>query len=387
MFKRLLNPSLSRSFFLFGPRSSGKSTLLHGLFPESDALWIDLLDPDLERSLSQAPSRLSARLEQEAATRHRKWVVIDEIQKIPELLSVVHQWMQRKQFHFAMTGSSARKLKRGAANLLAGRASWFELSSLSHLEVGADFDLEASLRWGTLPEIFELSDADRARFLKSYCNLYLKEEVVAEQLVRKVQPFRNFLELVALQNSQMINYSKFARDCQVDVTTIQTYFEILVDTLVAIELAPFDESIRKRQRKNSKFYFFDTGVTRAMARQIDEPLHSRTSHYGRVFEQWVITEVHRLMKALEKDWRLSYLTTRDGAEVDLIIDRGRSSRLAIEIKSTEQVQPMEVAAFERLAADISGARTILISKDPTPQKYGRVECLPWKTAFQEIFQV
>jgi len=222
MFDRLLKLPLSRSFFLFGLRSAGKSTLLKQVLPESEALWIDLLDPDLERTLARSPSRLIGMLNQEAVTSNRKWVVIGEIQKVPSLLSVVHQFIHKKQFHFAMTGSSARKLRRGAANLLGGRASWFELSSLTHLELG-QFNLDAALNWGTLPEIFELSEADRKRFLKAYCTIYLKEEIVAEQLIRKVQPFRNFLELVALQNAQIINYSKFARDCGVDATTIQAY--------------------------------------------------------------------------------------------------------------------------------------------------------------------
>ncbi len=385
MFNRLLNPPLTRSFFLFGPRSTGKSTLLRKILPESEALWVDLLDVDMEKSLAQSPGRLAALLTQECATKQRKWVVIDEIQKIPELLSVVQQFIQKKQFLFAMTGSSARKLRKGAANLLGGRAFWFEISSLTHIEIGERFDLNSALKWGTLPEIFDLQDSDRMRYLRAYCNIYLKEEIVAEQLVRKVQPFRDFLELVAIQNAQIINYSKFARDCQVDVTTIQTYFEILKDTLVGLELPAFHTSVRKRQRANSKFYFFDTGVCRAMAGLIDESLNPKTTLYGKYFEQFIITEIHRLIKCFEKEWKLSYLMTKDGAEVDLIIDRGSTDRIAIEIKSNDQVDELEVSAFERLAQDIPHAKLLFISQDPVAMKYGTVECLHWRDAIRMIF--
>lgn len=387
MINRSLTPSLSRSFFLFGPRSTGKSTLLREILPSSQALWLDLLDPELEKKLSRSPSQLSAILEQELASSRRPWVVIDEVQKVPDLLSIVQQYIQKKKFRFALTGSSARKLKRGGANLLGGRASWFELYPLTYLELGDRFDLDSALNWGSLPEIFELTEKDRARFLGAYSGIYLKEEIVAEQLVRKVQPFRNFLELVALQNGQIINYSKFAKDCGVDVTTIQTYFEILQDTLVGFELRPFHESIRKRQRKNPKFFLFDTGVTRAMAGLLDDPINPRTPLYGKYFEQFVVNEIYRLIRYEEKSWKLSYLTSKDGAEIDLIVEK-KNERIAIEIKSTEQVDLIEVRAFERIARDLPGQdlRLMYISRDKTAQKHGDVECLPWKEALETIFK-
>ncbi len=386
MFKREFSPPLSRSFFLFGPRSTGKSTLLKALLPESKAIWIDLLDPEVERAFSQSPSRLTAVLDQELSSpKKRAWVVIDEVQKVPELLSIVHQHIQRKHFRFALTGSSARKLKRGAADLLAGRASWFDLFPLTHHELGKAFHLESVLKWGSLPEVFELSEADKKRFLRSYCNVYLKEEVIAEQLVRKTQPFRNFIELVALQNAQIINYTKFARDCGVDVVTIQTYFEILQDTLVGFELQPFDESVRKRTRKNPKFYLFDTGVTRALAGLLDDSLTPQSGLYGKYFEQFLIVEIYRLIKYAEKDWRLSYLATKDGAEVDLIIEKSKTQRIAIEVKSSPKIDTKEVAAFERLAKDIGAVKMFYLSQDKSSQKHGQVHCLHWRDALIKIF--
>jgi uncharacterized protein len=385
MFNRTLSLPLSRSFFLFGPRSTGKSTLLRLHLPESKALWLDLLDPRLERELARDPSRLSAFLESERKRKApRKWVVIDEVQKVPELLSLVHQWIGKKQFHFAMTGSSARKLKRGGADLLGGRASWFELYSLAHDEIGDCFNLSDVLRWGSLPEIFELSPMDRVRFLQSYAQIYLKEEVIAEQLIRKIQPFRNFIELAAIQNAQIINYSNFARDCNVDVVTIQSYFEILQDTLVGFELPAYHASIRKRQRTNPKFYFFDNGVVRALAGSLEDSLRSGTSAYGLLFEQFVVSEIFRMMKAREKSWRLSYLTTRDGAEIDLIIEKARGEKWAIEIKSSNRVDPKEVSRFERLTKDIPEAKALMISQDLIAQRFGTVECLPWLDALKML---
>jgi predicted AAA+ superfamily ATPase len=387
MFNRLLKPSLTRSFFLFGPRSTGKSTLLKKLLPETKALWIDLLDPEIERELSQSPSKLIAILDQEFQNgKKRKWVVIDEVQKVPELLSIVHQFIQKKKFLFALTGSSARKLKRGSADLLGGRASWFELYSLTNLEIGKKFDINSALKWGSLPEIFELKDQDKIRFLRAYSNIYLKEEIIAEQLVRKVQPFRNFLELVALQNAQIINYTKFAKDCGVDVTTIQTYFEILKDTLIGFELQPFHVSIRKRQRTNPKFYLFDNGITRALANMLEESIQPKTSTYGKYFEQYIVTEIFRLMKAYEKDWKLTYLASKDGKEIDLIIEKSPRKRIAIEIKSYSNVDEVEVRSFERLARDIPSAELFFISQDKINKKFGEVQCLFWKDALNEIFE-
>ncbi len=384
MFKRLIHLSLTRSFFLFGARSTGKSTLLRELLPETKALWIDLLDPDLERTLSQSPSKLSALLEFEKKHQNRTWVVIDEIQKVPELLSIVQQFLHQKQIRFAMTGSSARKLRRGASNLLAGRASWFELFPLTHLELDEQFELQSVLNWGSLPEIFELTQKDKIRFLKAYCNIYLKEEILAEQLIRKVQPFRNFIELVALQNGQIINYSKFATDCGVDLTTIQTYFEILQDTLIGFMLLPFHESIRKRQRKNPKFYLFDTGVTRALAGHLEGSLEPRTSAYGRYFEQWIINEIYRFAKCFEQEWRFSYLTTKEGAEIDLILEIHRAHLIAIEIKSYDRIDEKEVFAFERLASDLPHAKLLFISQDQKSQRYGNVDCLHWQKALVHL---
>ncbi len=294
--------------------------------------------------------------------------------------------MSKKQFHFALTGSSARKLKRGGANLLAGRASWFELFGLSTVELGDRFEIEDSLNWGSLPEIFSLNEMDRIRYLKAYAQVYLKEEILAEQLVRKAQPFREFLTLAALQNAQIINFSKFGRDCGVDTTTVQNYFEILCDTLVGFLIQPYHRSIRKRQRTNPKFYFFDTGVTRALAGSLESKLTPQTTAYGKMFEQFVVTEIYRRAKSLEKDLKLSYLTTKDQGEIDLIVEQTSHPPVAIEIKSSRSVDEVAVRRFSRLASDIPKAIPLWISQDPTPKRIQGVECLPWNRGIEFLMQ-
>lgn len=383
MIERAISLSNKRSFFLFGARGTGKTTLLKEYFSKDPPVWVDLLDPELEARLQRHPNLL---LDLTSKTKPQEWVVIDEIQKIPELLGIVHQLIREKKINFALTGSSARKLKKSGADLLAGRASWFELFPLMQDELGARFELSEVLRFGSLPEIFELDELEKVRYLKSYCNTYLKEEVIAEQLVRKVQPFRNFLNLAAIQNGQIVNYSKFAKDALVEVPTIQTYFEILADTLLGFELLPFHESIRKRQRKNPKFYFFDLGVSRALAGEIDSKVFEGTYTYGKLFEHFVILEVYRKIKTHERDWNLSYLQTKDGAEIDLIVERSKRDRLVIEVKSSVQVDEKEVNQLERLGGEIMNSRLIYVSRDPIERKIGGVDCIHWNTLCQNLLK-
>ncbi len=361
---------------MLGARGTGKTTLLKSHFSKTQALWFDLLDPELEARLQQRPNLL---LEYAQKLKPHDWVVIDEIQKIPALLGIVHQLIRDKKIHFALTGSSARKLKKDGADLLAGRASRFELFPLMYEELEKKFDLKQILQFGSLPETLEIDDTEKVRFLKSYCNSYLKEEVIAEQLIRKVQPFRSFLNLAAIQNGQIINYSKFANDVLVEIPTIQTYFEILVDTLLGFEVLPFHESIRKRQRKNPKFYFFDLGVVRTLSGAVEARPIEGSVAFGKLFEHFIILEAFRKIKIYEKDWALSYLQTKDNAEVDLVIERSKYDRHVIEIKSTDRIEENEVRKLERLGGDILNSRLFYVSRDRIERKIGSVECIHWET--------
>ena len=271
MFPRLRHFSHKHSFFLFGPRGTGKSTLLKKRFDQSQCLWLDLLDSDVEDRFFRNPSDLYAIVK--ALPDEIHYVIIDEIQKVPKLLDEVHRLIEETDKIFILTGSSARKLKHGGANLLAGRAFVYHLYSLSCFELKEQFDLEKALHWGTLPKIFSLEeDSEKSEFLRSYADTYLKEEIWNEQVIRKLQPFRRFLEVAAQCNGKIINYANIARDVGVDDKTIKEYFFILEDTMIGFFLEPFHNSFRKRLVEKPKFYFFDPGVVRSLSRRLSVPL-------------------------------------------------------------------------------------------------------------------
>ncbi len=383
MFKRSVKLSNTHSFFLFGARATGKSTLLLDHLPAHKALWIDLLNPTLERRLSHHPEDLKGIV----GGASQKWIVIDEVQKVPALLDVVHALSIDKSRKFALTGSSARKLKRGGANLLAGRAFTYHCHPLVHTELAESFQLEEVLKFGSLPEVISLEPADKSDFLRAYVETYFKEEILAEQLVRKLKPFRNFLEVAAQMNGKILNLNSIARDVGVDHTTVQNYFEVLQDTLVGFLLEPFAGSIRKRQRQASKFYYFDIGVTRALKRTLQLPVRASTYEYGELFEQFVILEIKRLSDYHQPDWRLSYLRTKDGAEIDLLIERPGLPRAAIEIKSTSRTEGLrdsKTRSFAALVKNLHNSEGFLFSQDELEQKIDGIWCLPWKKGIKEI---
>ncbi len=384
MINRIVKLPNKQSFFLFGARGTGKSTLLKALFPSTQAVWFDLLDLNTEARLQQNPMEIERELDAKASNRSLEWVVVDEIQKIPALLDVIHRNIERKRFKFALTGSSARKLKRGSANLLAGRAIENHLFPLTFLELENNFSLESALSWGTLPGLIGQEDAEKRDFLRTYANTYLREEIQIEQLVRKIAPFRSFLEIAAQCSGQILNYSKIARDVGSDPVSIQTYFEILEDTLIGCRLPAFEKSIRKRQRKNPKFYLFDLGVSRALKGQLLLDVRPGTYEFGVLFEQLIVLEIQRLCQYFKNDFRLSYLRTKDDVEVDMIVERPGQATALIEIKSTDKVRDEDVKAVTSILKDFHGARGFCLSRDPREKMIGEVHCLPWDQGIREI---
>ena len=385
MFKRLLALTTQQSCFLFGPRGVGKSTLLKTVFSHSACLWIDLLDPETEARFSRSPQDLLAIVNNPAAKI--KHIIIDEIQKIPKLLDVVHLVIEKKlPIQFILTGSSARKLKRGGANLLAGRAFVYHLFSLSFLELEEQFDIQKALEWGLLPKIFEYqSDVERQQFLTAYSNTYLKEEIWNEQFIKNLDPFRRFLEVAAQMNGKILNFSSIARDVGVTDTTVKDYFSILEDTLIGFFLEPFHHSFRKRLSTKPKFYFFDVGVTRSLARMLRVPLQVRTSLYGETFEHFIILECIKLATYGALDYRFSYLSTKDGAEVDLVVDRPGQPHLFIEIKSTTQVTEESLLTLSRLAKDFVDCESVCFSQDRYQKKWGDITVYPWQEGIKQFF--
>jgi len=383
MINRLFKFPQKSSFFLFGPRGSGKTFLLKNYFSNLPCLYLDLLDPQTFQNLSLRPHDLNAQLN--ALPEQVRWIIIDEVQKLPVLLDIVHQQIEKGRFYFALTGSSARKLRHGAANLLAGRAFVYYLYPFTSREIGSSFRLDNALQWGTLPRVFALeSDEEKIDFLRSYSHTYLQEEISQEQVVRRLDPFRRFLFIAAQMNGNIINYARIARESGTSIPTVQSYFQILEDTLVGFLLESFHESVRKRQCANPKFYFFDAGVVHSLSQTLQVKLVPQTYAYGNTFEHFLINEISRLQSYARKDFRLSYLRTKDDVEIDLVIERPAGKNILIEIKSTQQIQPEDIASFGRLASDVRNSEAYCFSQDPVIKLINGVRCVPWQTGLEEI---
>lgn len=383
MVPRLISPLPGHSFFLFGARGTGKSTFLTEYFRDSTTLWIDLLDPEQEDRFARNPLELSQQI---AAIRNSlEWVVIDEVQKVPKLLDIVHSNVEKEKIPFALTGSSARRLKKDTVNLLAGRAFVYNLFPFTHRELRCNFDLDQALRYGTLPTLSSLkNEAEYQAYLRAYSLTYLKEEVWAEHLIRKLDPFRRFLEIAAQCNGEMLNFSNIARDVGADHKTVASYFEILEDTLLGFMLEPYHLSVRKRQSQSPKFYFFDPGVVRALTRMLTVPLKPRTYEYGRAFEHFVIAEIIRLSAYRQNDFRFSYLNTKDGVEIDLIVERPGQATALIEIKSSTQVSERDVRQLAVFKKDLANTEAFCLSQDPVRKEINGILSLPWSDGIEAL---
>lgn len=385
MIPRLLLLPHDQSFFLFGPRGTGKTTLLQSCFHTKNSLFLNLLNPTVEARFARDPSELAAIVKALPPTKTH--IVIDEVQKVPKLLDVVHYLIEENpDKHFVLSGSSARKLKHGGANLLAGRAFVYALHPLSYLELGESFVLEEALHWGLLPKEQQFTTPDhKMRFLQAYAHTYLKEEIWAEHFVQNLDPFRRFLEVAAQMNGKIIHFARIARDVGVDDKTVKKYYSLLEDTWLGFFLEGFVHSFRKRLSVKPKFYFFDGGVNRALAQHLSAPLLAGTSGYGEAFEQFVIIECLKLASYYKNEFRFSYLKTKEDAEIDLVIERPGQPKCLIEIKSATQVTPQLLAPFIRLSRELPDSEAICLSRDPFEKQMGHVRVLPWQLGIKQLF--
>ena len=381
MFRRGLNILKSNNFFLFGARGTGKTTLLETEFKAESSLRIDLLESDTFARLQAKPELLREIIDK----ANKEWCIIDEVQKIPELLDLVHLLIEKKKLKFGLTGSSARKLKRGKANLLAGRAFVYKMFPLTHLELDQTFSLEQILTYGSLPKVFTLeTHREKALYLKSYSETYLREEIALEQIIRKLPPFRKFLEVAAHQDTELVSFSNIGRDILVDPKIVSNYYSILEDTLLGFYLEPYHTSIRKRQKKTPKFYWFDLGVRRALSGTIDSEITARSFEFGSLFESFVINEIYRLLTYAERSFKLSFLRVDDNVEIDLIIERPGLPTYFIEIKSTDRVNETHIKSLRTLSSSIQSSKPILLSRDPVSRTIQGIPCLSWKEGLKEI---
>jgi len=342
------------SFFLWGPRQTGKSTLLRQTY--KNARWVDLLKSEEFRRYLAHPEVLREEIEA-TATDPGQQIVIDEIQKAPALLDEVHWLIENHGLHFALCGSSARKVKRGAANLLGGRAIRYELHGLCAGELGRDFELDRLLNHGYLPRIYQ---ADRPnRMLDVYIADYLKEEVAAEGLVRNLPTFSDFLDIAAFSDGQIVNFSNIARDCGVSSHTVKNYFRILEDTLLASWLPAYRRRPKRRVISAPKFYFSDVGIVNRLARRGE--LLVGSENYGKAFENWVFHELSTYLSYNKSDAKLSYWRLASGVEVDFVLG---DMHIAIEAKSTARTHDGHLKGLRSIITDYPRIqRRIVVSRE------------------------
>ena len=349
----------SETFFLWGPRQAGKSTLLRGCYP--DAYWVDLLNSEVFRRYLDHPEYLRQELAAAAPLAGRQ-IVIDEVQKVPALLDEVHWLIENRGLHFALCGSSARKVRRGAANLLGGRAVRYELRGLTAGELGAAFDLSRMLNHGYLPRIYQA--ARPRRLLDAYIADYLREEVAAEGLVRNLPAFSGFLDAAALSDGEMVNFSNIARECGVSSPTAKAYFEILNDTLLGRWLTAYRRRRKRRVIGAPKFYFADVGVVNRLIRRGE--LTPGSPLYGKAFENWVFHELSAGIEYQEWDLVLTCWRLPSGIEVDFVLG---DMEIAVEAKASARITRDHLRGLRTLMEEHPGVRRrIVVCLEPRARR-------------------
>ncbi|MBM3267394.1 MAG: ATP-binding protein [Candidatus Sericytochromatia bacterium] len=371
MFKRTATLP-DRSFLLFGPRGTGKTTWLREVLPS--ATWFDLLHEREQSRLLRAPRLL---FEQVAALPDGSWIVVDEVQRVPAVLDEVQDLLARfpGKYRFAITGSSARKLRRSGGNLLPGRLINRRFFPLTVSELGtAPLDPDALLLHGGLPAVrSEPSAALRDDLLEAYVDNYLTQEIRLEAAAKNLGAFARFLEVAALANGQVTNVSGLSRDAEVARPTVQGYFEVLVDTLVGYWLPAWCPRAKVKETAHPKFYFFDTGVVRALAARSRSPLEA--AERGPLLETWILHELRAWIDRSGCGGTLAYWRTAHGTEVDFVWSRGKNL-VAIEVKAAGRWRPEFVDGIESLAAQLPVTRAFVAYLGSTPLRVGSVDALP-----------
>ena len=367
-----------QSAFLWGPRKTGKSTLLRRQFP--DSAHFDLLDTRLMLDLTRAPWTLSERVRSLDRARQNRPVVIDEVQKAPAILDEVHRLIESEGLRFVLCGSSARKLKRGRANLLGGRAWRFDLHPLTRQEI-PEFDLLRALDRGLVPQHYDSTDPRRA--LAGYVDDYLKEEVFDEGLTRNAPAFSRFFEALSFAHGELVNYSNVARDCGVDSKTVREYYQILVDTLLGVMLEPFGRS-RSRAviTRAPKFYLFDVGVAGYVTgRRIER---AAGPEFGRAFEHFVLMELLAYRAYRERDFPVRFWRTKSGLECDFVL--GRDGAAVIEVKGTSGVRGRELRGMRAFVDEHRPRRAIVVCNEDAPRRTeDGIWVLPWERFLERLW--
>ena len=361
-----------KSFFLFGPRSTGKSTIVKQQMADTAGI-IDLLDSRYFLRLSRSPHDL----EDIVNALDMNLIVIDEIQRVPELLNEVHRLIEDRKIRFLLTGSSARKLKRGQANLLAGRVWEARFFPLTRKEI-PDFNLEKYLRYGGLPSVY-LSEYPEEE-LDAYVNTYLKEEIMAEGLIRNLPPFARFLKSISMASGEVLNFTKLGNDCQVASSTVREYVSLLEDTLVGFLLPAWTESKKRKAIKSGKFYFFDPGITHTLSGT--RILDRNSDLYGKSFELFMAMELRAYLSYHRIKLPLSFWRSTQGHEIDFLI----GDEMAIEVKATEHVTNNDYKGLKTLSEESVFSDLYLVSQDHIQTRKENIHTIYWEDFLERLWQ-
>jgi len=375
VYPRLLQLPPRQSCFLFGPRGVGKTAWAHERV--RDALFFDLLDHQTYTQLLAAPQRLGEQIPQ----AHKGWIVVDEVQRVPELLNEVHRLIESRRLRFVLTGSSARKLRRRGVNLLAGRALTRHMHPLTALELGRDFDLKRALRWGCLP--LACTSEHPQDYMQSYAATYLREEVQQEGFARNISAFGRFLEAASFSQGSVLNMAAVARECAVSAKVVEDYFDILEDLLIAVRLPVFAKHAKRRLIAHPKFYYFDVGVYQAIRPR--GPLDAPEQIHGPALETLFLQQARALNDYHDLGYRLHYWRTAAGDEVDFVLYGERGLR-AFEVKMTQRIRSDDLHALLRFREDFPQARTHLLHLGNRQWHDRGVEVIPFLDCITHLDQ-
>lgn len=377
--KRILNIDLplGQTAFLWGPRKVGKTTYLKEAFPQS--LVYDFLKTDLALELAKRPALLREQVLAKDKCVLKHPIILDEVQKVPQILDEVHWLIENRKLSFILCGSSARKLKRGKVNLLGGRAWRYEMFPLTSYELG-EVNLLRALNQGLIPDHYLRDNYQKS--LKGYIQDYLKEEVFAEGLTRNIPAFARFFDAIGYSHGELTNFSNIARDCGVDAKTVKEYYQILVETLLGRMVEPFK---RRKSRqiitKAPKFYLFDVGIAGAIIkRSIPE---ERGESFGRAFEHFIFMEIVAHSSYRELDYGIYFWRTKSGLEVDFILGDGQ---VAIEVKGKNHVETRDLWALFALIDEFSPKRALVVCNEKEKRVHGKIEILPWRMFLEELWE-